>query len=99
MLLTYPFFLYTPELEYNEKKISNTIPVYLQNRDIVYKTSFDNSNALININEFNTEENVVIDREKVWESLFNFANKLLKNSKPMPPRIQKIINEEFWNLI
>lgn len=38
------------------------------------------------------------DKEKL-EKITNFANDLIKNSKPLPDEFVKFVDEDFWGLV
>jgi transcription termination factor NusB len=39
------------------------------------------------------------ERKEAEKSISNFVDKIVKNSKPLDPKIQKAINKDFWDLI
>lgn len=44
-------------------------------------------------------ERKIVSKEEMLKSLSNLTDKLLKNQKPIDPDIQKIINEDFWDMV
>jgi hypothetical protein len=43
-------------------------------------------------------QNALSDRAK-YQTIHDFASKLLQESNDIPPEFAKIIDEEFWNLV